>query len=114
MSATMPQQQTQFQQMSQMPQMSQRQPQSRIQQPTSKRFPPSQSGKSRPPQRGISKVQGPSDELKEILTGLKLEEPEATAIATDLEDVIGSGSESVDEVRNVRVNNNKRGSITLA
>lgn len=78
-------------------------------------FNPSQPGKSRPQtndrDRGRSDRNkgrsGQSNELKEILTGLQLDDREAHAIATDLEDVMNSESDGHDNdtVRQVRVNN---------
>ena len=77
-------------------------------------FPPAQTGKSRPEKSAFSKgSKKESDELKEILTGLQLDDAEANAIATDLEDIIGTDSDS--EVRQVQFKDSKKKStIKLA
>jgi hypothetical protein len=88
----------------------------------SSRNPPPQMGKSRPPRDGSSEQQsrktmaGPSgggDELKDILSGLKMGEDEANAIATDLEDIINGTSSSEESVKNIQFKERRGGGITL-
>ena len=72
---------------------------------------PSQPGKNRPTD-GKSKSKQ-SNELKEILTGLNLNDDEAHAIATDLEEVIASESDRDNNVRQVQFSKDTN-SIRLA
>ena len=79
-------------------------------------FPPAQTGKSRPEKSAFSRGESKkSDELKDILSGLQMDDAEANAIATDLEDVLNSDSDSPSkDVRQVQFKDKKDASIRLA